>query len=193
MSSQNLNRLQAIIRVNRLFQERRFADAGKLASQDKEAFDLLVEMLRVAKSAICFSAAVALIGTGQKALPPLIEALEDGQFIVRQAAALALGDVPDGRAVAPLVERLEDVHEAVRQAAAVSLGKIGDPAAVAPLIDALTDERSIVRRMAASSLGRIGDERALPELERVVRADPETAESAEASIAAIRGTVSGEC
>ena len=162
-----------------------------MAAQDAAAFDLLVEMLRVTRGALCFSAAVALIGAGERAVPPFIEALEDQQFIVRQAAAYALGDVPDRRAVAPLIASLGDPHEAVRLSAAAALGKIGDRAAVEPLIAALSDGDSKVRRMAASALGKLGDKRALQELERVARDDPEAAENATKAIASIRGTAAG--
>ena len=192
MSSEDLNRVRARIRLNRLMVERRFDEARVLAAQDEAAFDVLLEMLRVTRGALCFSAAVALIGAGERAVAPFIEALEDEQFIVRQAAAYALGDVPDRRAVAPLIASLGDPHEAVRLSAAAALGKIGDTTAVEPLIARLSDGDSKVRRMAASALGKLRDERALPELERVAREDPEAAENATKAIASIRGAAAGE-
>jgi HEAT repeat protein len=192
MSSEDLNRVRARIRLNRLLVERHFDEARVMAAQDEAAFDVLVEMLGVARGALCFSAAVALIGAGQKAVAPFIGALQDEQFIVRQAAAYALGDVPDRRAVAPLMACLGDAHAAVRLSAAAALGKIGDSAAVEPLIAALSDEDSKVRRMAASALGKLGAESALAELERVVREDPEAAENAAKAIASIRSPAAGE-
>ena len=65
---------------------------------------------------------------------PLIAALEDGDILVRQYAAEALGEIGDARAVAPLIAALEnDDYRKVRYEAAEALGKIGDERAVVPL------------------------------------------------------------
>jgi HEAT repeat protein len=171
MQSERPNPLQIILLVSQLLMERQFDELGELASKDERAFQQVVKMLRVTDGALCFSAAVALIKVGEPSVIPFLEALQDSKYPVRQAAALALGEVRDTRAVAPLIKALRDDHEHVRQAAANSLGKIGDSEAVEPLIAATRDDSEIVRRMAVNALGMIGDEQALPELERIAEED----------------------
>ena len=56
---------------------------------------------------------------------PLIEALRDGDALVRESAAHALGEVEDTAGIAPLTEVLKsDRAPAVRRAAATALGEI---------------------------------------------------------------------
>ena len=74
---------------------------------------------------------------GERALPKLLELLQDGSLLVRQDQAAHI------------------------------LGKLADPRAVEPLIVALQDESDSLRADAARALGRIGDERALPALLRM--------------------------
>ena len=99
----------------------------------------------------------------------LIKQLKDGNWIVRESAVEALGEIRDGRAVEPLVKTLKDADDDVREGAAEALGKIKDRRAVEPLIEALKDEDDDVRRAAAEALGRIGDGRAVGALENVLR------------------------
>jgi HEAT repeat protein len=86
------------------------------------------------------------------ALEPLIKALEDGNWKVRNIAAKALGDIGDARAVEPLIKALGEGN----LSAAGALGKIGDERAIEPLIKALGDDDRNVRKSAAGVLGGIG-------------------------------------
>lgn len=116
-----------------------------------------------------------------------IAALKDGDWSVREEAAVALGEAKDSRAVLPLVAILNDRDRAVREAAMVALTAIGDASVVSlggclkeadlslqesaagilskiadrrvhdPLVDALKSPDWIVRMHAATALGRIGD------------------------------------
>ena len=70
---------------------------------------------------------------GEPAVEPLIKALGDSDYRVREGAAEALGTIGDGRAVEPLIRALNDANGDVREGAAGALGKIGEPA-VEPLI-----------------------------------------------------------
>ncbi|RKZ92609.1 MAG: hypothetical protein DRR19_03725 [Candidatus Parabeggiatoa sp. nov. 1] len=89
-----------------------------------------------------------------RALELLIQRLSDKgeNKPVRQAAALALGQIKDTRAVAPLIQQLADKESEVRQAAILALGQIKDTRAVEPLIQRLGDQASEVRQAAADAL-----------------------------------------
>ena len=173
MDSKELNAVQIIIRVGELLSERKMDELGQMARQDRRVFEQLVDTMRGGRGLFCFTATASLIRAGKPAVAPLIEALQDEKYVVRQAAALALGDMGDPRAVEGLIERLGDASEAVRQSAAVSLGKLGAQEAVEPLIQAMSDESELVRKAAINGLGMIGDKRALPALKRAAAEDTE--------------------
>ena len=173
MDSRDLNAVQIIIRVGELLSQRKFDELGHMARQDRRVFEQLVDTVRGGQGLFSFSAAASLIQAGEPAVVPLIEALQDGKYIVRQAASMALGDMGDRRAVEGLVECLGDEFEAVRQSAALSLGKLGAAEAVEPLIRAVGDESELVRKAAINALGMIGDRRALPSLKQAAAEDTE--------------------
>jgi HEAT repeat protein len=104
----------------------------------------------------------ALGKVGVPAVPPLIQALGDGDWHVREAACRALGAIGDRQAVPPLIQALRDWY--VRAAACRALGAIGDRQAVPPLIQALGDRDRGVRAAACRALGAIGDRQAVPHL-----------------------------
>jgi hypothetical protein len=135
----------------------------------------------------------ALVKIGTPAVGPLIAALGDENWLVREAATSALEKINPNwhtteeakRQVPEFIAALGDKISDVRKAAASALGKIGDKRAVEPLIVALEDysctsaiepliavfgERvfrgrdSCVRIAAAWALGEIGDERAVEPL-----------------------------
>jgi len=60
----------------------------------------------------------------KRKVPEFISALKDSDWMVRQAAAYALGEIKDPRAVKPLISALNDSHWSVRQAAAEALKEI---------------------------------------------------------------------
>ncbi len=81
---------------------------------------------------------------GEKAVPPLIESLDDPNPLVRYRAAKVLSRIgPDAVAAVPaLVRHLSDVDESVRREAARAIGQIGPDAseAVPHLINALKSD-----------------------------------------------------
>ncbi len=93
---------------------------------------------------------------------PLIARLDDPNDGVREAAALALGDIGDSRAFRPLVDLLEPgprgrrrspepaVLVTVRAAAARALGALNDPRAAAPLLDVLERQSEVARKRGSS-------------------------------------------
>lgn len=98
----------------------------------------------------------ALVEIGEPAVEPLIQALNNESWVVREAATEALGKIGDERAVEPLIKVLDDEDETtfVREAAAEALGEIGDERAIEPLAHALTDID--VLKNAAVALDKLG-------------------------------------
>ena len=76
---------------------------------------------------------MAAIGN-QTAVEPLITALRDEYWHVRQMAAQAFGRIRDRRAVEPLSQAAMTGHHQVHLAAIQALGRIGDPRAIATLV-----------------------------------------------------------
>jgi HEAT repeat protein len=125
-----------------------------------------------------------LIKIGTPAVMPLIAALKDDDWVVRNIAEEALGNIGDVRAAAPLgaalenglvdkpaidalvkignpgmkplVAALDNRDKKVCQAVTETLVKIGKPA-IEPLIAATKDEKISVRELAVELLGKIGD------------------------------------
>lgn len=97
-----------------------------------------------------------LAALGDPVVDPLIAALQDERWIMRQFAALALAEMGHPRAVDPLIAALADREAVVREIAAQALGRIGDPRARAAL-DAVAEgdyDRS-VRRSATKARDRL--------------------------------------
>jgi HEAT repeat protein len=83
-------------------------------------------------------------------------ATTDPAWMVRAAAAEALGNIVDRKSVPVLVRCLSDAHPHVRAYACIALGKIGDPAALRALERAmLSDEVGTVRDRAKAAQRRI--------------------------------------
>ena len=107
-----------------------------------------------------------------------VQALQDDDARVRQAAAVSLGKIGLGAidAVPQLIFALADTDSGVRSAAAFALSAFGAHAmeAVPALRAALSDEFAAVRARAAFALGQIGPSarRAAEELARLV-SDPD--------------------
>lgn len=111
----------------------------------------------------------------------LIARLEDEDARVREATALALGQLEDTGAVEPLTAALEDDEADVCVAVALALGELGDARGVEPLIAALEDEDVGVRAAAAHALGLLGDARAVEPLGMALEDDDEFVASAAAA------------
>jgi len=99
---------------------------------------------------------------GPRAVPGLIDGLNDPHPKVRWHSASLLGRMRDQRAVAPLIASLEDSE--VQYEAVSALGEIGDSRAVDSLIPLLKNEDAGLRFRAAQALGQIGDKRAFEPL-----------------------------
>jgi HEAT repeat protein len=92
----------------------------------------------------------------RRAIPHLINLLQDTCPLVRVSSAYALGRNHSPESVEPLIESLnKDWNGYVRKGIVWALGNSGDRRAVAPLIHALKTDISAVRLWAASGLAQV--------------------------------------
>ena len=132
---------------------------GKIG--DVRAVKPLIKALRDVAFDVRLNAAFALGRIGEPAIESLIEALEDGNGLDREAAVEALkamntlSNTGDARVVQPLIKLLEDKNRAARQGAAKVLGMIGDVRAVEPLGKVLSHDDT--GYYAAEALAEIGE------------------------------------
>lgn len=123
--------LLAAVKDESYFLRERVVDALQtLLSQgykDEAVFTVLLEILRNdTASSVRDSAALALGAyKDPRAVDPLINALQDTDYLVRAFAASALGDIGDAKAVEPLRVLMSDTNETARQYAASALKKLG--------------------------------------------------------------------
>ena len=116
---------------------------------------------------------------GAPAVPRLIVVLKNPDRQVRRKASCVidnigdeLKEVGDFQAVDPLREALKDTAPNVRINVLHALDKFGETAAAA-LISALADPVVSVRRHAIAALEKTGSKRAIPQLEKMTKDEPE--------------------
>jgi HEAT repeat protein/CHAT domain-containing protein len=135
---------------------------GKI--EDRRAIEPLVELMTDKEQTIDVIRTAALVLGGvfgeQRAVEPLIAALEQPDSSVRQSAAKALGNCAVDGVFEPLIIALGDWNPDVRHAATQALGTLGNPRAFEPLLGALRDWHESARNAAAGALA--GVSHALP-------------------------------
>ncbi len=115
----------------------------------------------------------------ERAIPRLIELLQDECPLVRVSAAYALGRNKSDRAIVPLIDQLkQDWNGYVRKGIVWALGTCRATAGLHSLISALKYDITAVRLWAASALGQLGDLEAIEPLVNALTNDP---------ISAVRG------
>jgi HEAT repeat protein len=135
----------------------RYRIADRLKSFGEPAADHLIRVARGENDASRIVALNALNDLGSpKALPLLIENLEDPVDDVRWKAAEALGMIGSDEAVGPLLELLGDEHSHIRIAALKSLASIGSDMLLDPARDLLSAEGAWIRAGAVDALGILG-------------------------------------
>jgi HEAT repeat protein len=101
-----------------------------------------------------------LSGMGAPAVSALVDALLEPNDVMRQSAALALGNMPDAAATAvpALVEALQDQNDIVRRSVVQALGNMGEAAApaVPALMSLLKSGEIDMHLWVAGALRRIG-------------------------------------
>ena len=112
----------------------------------------------------------------QRAIPRLIELLQDECPLVRVSAAYALGRNKSAQAIAPLIEQLkQDWNGYVRKGIVWALGTCRATLGLNSLISALKYDITAVRLWAASALGQLGDLQAIETLTEALTKDPMSA------------------
>lgn len=128
----------------------------------------LIQLFRSRNRNVQKNAAFALVRIGELAVGPLLQVLNDANWVVRANAITTLAEMKEQRVVEPCIRALNDSHHGVRGAAAITLGELGDKRAVMPLIQSLNDEHPYIRREAAFALGSLEDMSAQEPLNRVL-------------------------
>jgi len=148
LEERDLAGLVQVLRCNE--HEREAKNALKALGRD--AVETLIPAIQDA--VLSYSVCELLGRSGDdRAVSPLIEALQNALIVVRTNAAGALGALRPTQAVLPLIARLKDDNLVVVVHAMQALVAIGDHRAVEPLITALNDPTWQNRRMAAEALG----------------------------------------
>lgn len=174
-------------------------DWSRLESMDSDAIELLIEALKdkVPWRRVAAAEAVGEVG-GDRAVIPLITALQEGPQNVKSVSAWKLGTIGDERAIEPLIRTLKEIkigyrshsyndesmkgyfwnveydkNFGLRGSAAIALGEIGNAKAVKPLIEALQNKDFPIQVAASKALGQIRDHNAVePLIDTLKRGDP---------------------
>jgi HEAT repeat protein len=129
---------------------------------DERCIDPLINMLREGRFGYIRGAAARALGHLQanKAVPALMETLNDSIYHTRCGAARALGQIGDERAVESLIGTLGDEREYIRWTAADALNRIGS-CSVDSLIRFIYENNGRGLDVAITSLAKTGDPRAI--------------------------------
>lgn len=112
----------------------------------------------------------------ERAVPRLIELLQDECPLVRVSVAYALGRNKSDRAIMPLINQLnQDWNGYVRKGIVWALGTCHASLGLQPLISALKYDITAVRLWAASALGQLGNLQAIEPLVDALTKDPMSA------------------
>ncbi len=103
------------------------------------------------------TAANELAALGSKAVPTLIQALNDESIAIRGQVVFLLGRIADPQATQALIVALNDENAYIRRNAVDALAKIKNSAATTALVERLADEDTVVREHAAMALGELKD------------------------------------
>ncbi|MFN5855768.1 MAG: HEAT repeat domain-containing protein [Pseudanabaenaceae cyanobacterium] len=107
-----------------------------------------------------------------RAIPRLIQLLNDDCPLVRVSAAYALGRNKSKVAIEPLIQQFhQDWNGYVRKGVVWALGTCHDSDALDCLINALTYDIPAVRLWAASALGQLGDIKAIAAVTQALNED----------------------
>lgn len=124
----------------------------------------------------------------RRALPGLVELLQDNEGGVREAAAWALGRIPGKRSARALFNALGDSRSSVQMMACAGLGVVGG-AGMRPVLEEVMQDPARARHVRAAcawGLGALGDPRAVGSLTSVlVSSDGEVQRCAAWSLGAI--------
>lgn len=134
----------------------------------KRAVDALIDLVSKQRGRACLIGIELLTEIGdRRAVPALINLLQNGDAVLRQTAAGALGRFRDERARQPLYEALADTSTLTQMQAAKSLGELGGADTVTALMRVLEHANSEgLCYTIIEVLGRLGDRQAIPLIRR---------------------------
>jgi len=141
-----------------------------LVGSGEAAIPALLQALRDGDEQIHMVASIALEKIGKVAVLPLIKAFREKDGLVRVKIADILANI-GGPALEEIISALRDPDEEVRVLSALVLGEMRNPGVIDPLISALADGSENVRAQAAVSLGEMGDARARDALTKLAEGD----------------------
>ncbi|MAU10481.1 MAG: hypothetical protein CL607_11710 [Anaerolineaceae bacterium] len=147
------------------------AATGLGTNKATQAVDTLIERLQQDEQDIVrerAAAALAQIGD-ERAIGPLIDALDDPANWVRNRVIYVLGASRDARAVDPLLELLDHDDVTTRSNAAWALGAIGDERALHPLLSLLQSKEASLRANGAWALGELAHPQAIEPVMALLR------------------------
>lgn len=148
-------------------------------------FEELVEILaNEAEPSYSRRSAISALGRlgDERAIEPLVSALQDKDRYLRREAAKALGELGSSAAIGPLIKALEDSEEYVRRSAITALGVLGDARAIEPLEQMLEDQSFFTRSESEKSLRKIEERIKESALAKEREAELESSSSATAEV-----------
>jgi HEAT repeat protein len=145
----------------------RFRQSSHVPAQKKEIHELIDDLREDTEKEVRNSAAAELVAKGEPAVYPLIGALNDSDWRVREESAKALGRIGNKKAVKHLIQLFKDEKTRVQLWATDAIIAMG-PGSVEPLIDALDDRDRRIRMGAIVALGELRNPEALPHLNRLL-------------------------
>ncbi len=89
-----------------------------------EKIDRLIDLIGNEQFSIRMAATRKLSAQGEKAVPALLQALQEGLWFTRECAVLALGGIGTHQVIQPLIDSLRDENIGVRRAAASALSNL---------------------------------------------------------------------
>jgi len=149
--------------------EVRFRDQNKpamdsIANYGVQAVPFLIDKFKTKSVRERWTVIWTLQRIGSPAVPLLIEALGQDDFMIVQRVCWALGELKDSSAVLALVDISSHLRWQVRERAITALGKIGDSRAETTVMHSLGDSSEQVRKSAAVASGRLAINTAVRQL-----------------------------
>jgi HEAT repeat protein len=125
---------------------------------DERAIDLLIYSLGDEYSQVRRKAIPGLIGIGEPAVDPLIEAASSDQVLVRRYALLCLGHIGAARARPTLLQGLDDSDVRVREQAVKGLNGLATEEDIGRLQRVAREDHWELAQLAVAVLASLGDE-----------------------------------
>ncbi len=144
-----------------------FPPSPAALQKTKDSYDEIEALIKKLKSEdiqTAQEAADKLVGLGKRAVPKLLEKLQDAPIDLKGQIVFLLGRIGDKEATPTLTEILKDENSYVRRNAAEALGRIKDEVAISALSTALFDDDGGVRERSAWALGELKDSRTVESL-----------------------------